>query len=315
MTSWHSYPSVYNLGHRYLTELLLDPVLVEEKIDGSQFSFGVFEDEQGTRFVRCRSKGAEINVLAPDNMFKKGVQWVLDNQERLNVGWTYRGEYLCKPKHNALAYDRIPNNNIIIFDINIGEEEYLSYEWKAQAALDIGLEVVPQVHYGKIEDLNHFRMLLDTTSCLGGQKVEGVVIKNYNRFGLDKKVLLGKFVSESYKEVHGREWKADNPSKQDVVQMLIASLKTPARWNKAIEHMRDAGKLEDSPRDIGVLMKEVPTDIEKEEMEYIKDKLYQWAWPHIRRGVTGGLPEFYKERLLARQFEHGGTDIETKVQP
>src|SRR3990172_7407672 len=115
MSSWHSYPSVFNLGHRYLVELLLDPVLVEEKIDGSQFSFGVFEDEHSSKFVRCRSKGVELNILAPDKMFKPGVQWVLDNQDRLNVGWTYRGEYLCKPKHNALAYDRVPNNNIILF--------------------------------------------------------------------------------------------------------------------------------------------------------------------------------------------------------
>ena len=54
MDSWHSYPQIYALGHRYITELLLDPVLVEEKIDGSQFSFGVFEVE-GEHQLRCRS--------------------------------------------------------------------------------------------------------------------------------------------------------------------------------------------------------------------------------------------------------------------
>ena len=56
-TSWHSYPSIYALGHRYLEELLLDPVLVEEKVDGSQFSFGVFEHPEGPE-LRCKSKGA-----------------------------------------------------------------------------------------------------------------------------------------------------------------------------------------------------------------------------------------------------------------
>lgn len=45
MESWHSYPSIYNLGHRYIADLLTVPVIVEEKIDGSQFSFGL--DEEG----------------------------------------------------------------------------------------------------------------------------------------------------------------------------------------------------------------------------------------------------------------------------
>lgn len=309
MTSWHTYPSIYSLGHRYLADLLLDPVLVEEKVDGSQISFGMFEDEVGNKFLRVRSKGAEINVLAPDNMFKKGVDYIKRIADTLTMGWTYRGEYLAKPKHNTLAYDRAPQNHIIIFDINTAEETYMPHAQKVEEAARIGLETVPLIRWGRVDDIQHFRTLLDTTSCLGGQKIEGVVIKNYNRFGLDKKVLLGKFVSEAYKEVHAKEWKASNPTANDIVGYITASLKTPARWNKAIQHMRDAGKLEDSPRDIGLLMKEVPLDVQKEEIEYIKQKLFEWAWPHIRRGITGGLPEWYKEVLLARQFENGGTDI------
>lgn len=301
LESWHSYPSVYALGHRYLTDLLLDPVLVEEKIDGSQFSFGVFEGEEG-RYLRCKSKGAELNIVAPDSMFKRGVEVVQGIQDKLHVGYTYRAEYLMKPKHNALAYDRIPKDHLIIFDINCGHEEYLNYDEKAEEAASIGLEIVPKMYEGKIEDVQHFRALLETISCLGGQKVEGVVIKNYQRFGLDKKVLLGKFVSESFKEVHAREWKAANPTKGDIVEQLIRSLKTDARWHKAVQHLRERGQIEDSPRDIGLLMKEVPPDVEKEEVDYIKAKLYEWAWPHIRRGIIAGLPEWYKQQLLERQF-------------
>lgn len=46
MDAWHSYPSVYALGHKALTELLLDPVLVEEKIDGSLCGFGLYPEHQ-----------------------------------------------------------------------------------------------------------------------------------------------------------------------------------------------------------------------------------------------------------------------------
>ena len=165
------------------------------------------------------------------------------------------------------------------------------------------LEVVPRLHEGMVTDIAMFRALLDTVSCLGGQKIEGAVIKNYLRYGLDKKVLMGKFVSEAFKEVHAAEWKKANPASGDVIESLIRQYKTPARWAKAVQHLQEAGQLEDSPRDIGLLMKEVPPDVEKECAQEIKAALYTWAWPKIRRGIIAGLPEWYKERLLERQFD------------
>jgi len=302
MSSWHSYPSIFALGHRYVADLLIDPVLVQEKVDGSQISFGAFPNDSGYPTVRMRSKGADINILAPEKMFKKAVDYVVSIAETLTPGYTYRGEYLSTPKHNTLAYDRVPKNHIILFDINPEQEAYLPFNVVQNEAERIGLETVTPLFFGMVESLEQFRAYLDRTSCLGGQKIEGVVVKNYARFGQDKKVLMGKFVSEAYKEVHASEWKASNPSANDIVQTLIASLKTPARWDKAVQHLREVGLLGDSPKDIALLMKEVPSDIEKEEQEYIKAKLYEWAWPQIRRGVVAGLPEYYKQLLLVSQF-------------
>lgn len=37
-----SYPKIYNMGHAAIAELLLGEVTVEEKVDGSQISFGIF---------------------------------------------------------------------------------------------------------------------------------------------------------------------------------------------------------------------------------------------------------------------------------
>jgi len=301
LDSWHSYPSIFALGHRALTELFLDDVLVEEKVDGSQFSFGLFDHEDGERVLHCRSKGAQLNLVAPEKMFVKAVE--VAKSLPLHVGWTYRAEYLQKPKHNALAYDRVPEKHLIVFDINSGHEEYLSYADKSAECARLGLEVVQLVFEGVIENVEHFRSMIDRTSALGGQKVEGVVVKNYKRFGPDKKVLLGKFVSESFKEVHAAEWKASNPTRTDIVERLIDTLRTPARWNKAVQHLRERGQIEDSPRDIGLLIKEAQTDIEKECMELIAEKLAEWALPQIRRGVVRGLPERYKEQLVGRQFE------------
>lgn len=295
MDSWHSYPSVFALGHKALAELLLDPVLVEEKIDGSQFSWIFFDG-----VYRARSKGAQLNMIAPEKMFSKAIEVIQGLP--LHEGWTYRAEYVLKPKHNALAYDRVPRLYLIVFDINTGLEEYLPWEAKAEEAARLGLEVVPRLFEGQIEDIQHFRTLLDTPSVLGGQKVEGVVVKNYARYGADKKVLMGKFVSEAFKEVRAAEWKAGNPKSGDILDRLIDSYRTPSRWQKALQHLTEAGQIEGSPRDIGLLMKEVPTDIEKECEAEMRDKLWEWAWPHISRGVIRGIPDWYKGKLLEQQF-------------
>src|SRR5277367_5153959 len=86
MESWHSYPSIYNLGHRAIETLLNEPVYVEEKIDGSQFSFGV--DFEGQ--LRVRSKGAVMHVDAPEKMFKLAVATAQHLKPDLVCGWTYR---------------------------------------------------------------------------------------------------------------------------------------------------------------------------------------------------------------------------------
>ena len=299
-TSFHSYPSIYALGHRALSELLLDEVSVQEKVDGSQFSFGWFPGYPISDGFRMRSKGAQLNLEAPEPMFKKAVDFA--RSVPLRAGWTYRAEYLRSPKHNTLAYDRVPSNNLILFDINDAEESYLGYDAVVAEGLRLGLETVPQFFCGRLSDAQQLRELLDSTSCLGGQKIEGVVIKNYHRFGPDKKVLMGKFVSEAFKEVHAQDWKERNPSKSDIIESLIERYRTPARWQKAVQHLRDDGKLTDSPRDIAEIMKAVWPDIVKECREDIADALFKHAEGNIRRGVIRGLPEWYKQCLLDRQF-------------
>lgn len=297
ITSWHSYPSIFALGHTYLEHLLEDDIIVEEKIDGSQFSFGIFNGE-----LNVRSKGKQIFLEAPEKMFLPAINYVSSIKHLLRDGWTYRGEFLGKPKHNSLAYDRIPKNHIIIFDINTGHEVYMPYDEKAFEAERLNLEIVPQFFEGKLTSYEQFQEYLQRTSCLGGQKIEGVVIKNYSKFGKDKKALMGKFVSEAFKEVHANEWKRGNPGTSDIIAILVSKYKTPARWAKAVQHLRDDGKLENSPRDIGMLLKELQHDLLKECEQEICDQLSNWAMPKIQRGCMGGFPEWYKEELAKSQF-------------
>lgn len=298
--SWHSYPSIFNVGHKVLQGYFLGTVIAEEKVDGSQFSFGTFDG-----VLLCRSKGVQLDpeTTSESHMFYKAVQTAKKIQPLLQNGWTYRAEYLQSPRHNSLPYDRIPKDHLIIFDINDGEESYLDYNAKQAEAARIGLECVPKLFEGEISTQEQFNALLDNISVLGGQVIEGVVLKRYDLFGKDKKVILAKYVSENFKEIHRAEWKEKNPTGADITETIGNSLKTPARWEKAIIHLKEKGELQDSPKDIGNLFKEVNQDLLKECQDYIKDELFKWAWPKISRISTSGMPEWYKQKLVEKQFK------------
>lgn len=294
MSEIHSYSSIYNLGHRLTHDLLADPVVVEEKIDGSQFSFGVVGGE-----LRCRSKGQQLVLDAPEKMFALGVENVkaIHAEVGLVDGWTYRGEYLNKPKHNTLCYARTPARNVILFDIDMGDQSYLNPTERAAEAARLGLEVVPTLHHGRLDSVDQVRGFLAGESCLGGTKPEGVVVKNHAKFGQDKKVLMAKFVTDDFRERNGKEFRRQNPTHGDIIAQITESYRAEGRWRKAVHHLRDAGTLEGSPRDIGALIKEVPADVLKECREEIMEALFKEAWPKIARGITNGLPQWYKDEL------------------
>lgn len=294
----NSYPSVYAIGHKAIQEIFQDDVVVEEKMDGSQFSFGIIDGE-----LECRSKGKQIILSAPEKMFGKAIDVIENLAKYLNPNWVYRCEYLEKPKHNTLAYSRIPDQHLMIYDINMGLEEYMPYDLKKSYATALGLETVPLLYSGKVESFEMFKDFLDGESILGGVKVEGVVVKNYKRFSPDKKAMMGKYVSEAFKEKHEKEWGAANPSGKDIAQQLIETYRTEARWQKAIQHLREAGQLEDSPRDIGLIIREVSQDILKEEESAIKDVLFNHFSKQLNRGVTAGIADWYKEQLAKTAFE------------
>jgi len=294
-----SYPTVYAIGHKAIERIFSDPVVVEEKIDGSQISFGVSRE---TWELECRSKGKQLILDAPEKMFIKAIEGIRDMESSLRLGWVYRCEFLAKPKHNTLSYSRVPAQHLILFDVSIGEEEYLSPELKRKEAERLGLECVPLLYEGIVADFAQFNEFLERESILGGTKVEGIVVKNYSLFTREKKVAMGKYVSEKFKEIHSVEWRKSNPTKGDIIDGLIAKYRTEARWNKAIQHLRERGQLDESPRDIGNLIKEVSQDTDKECQEEIKQTLYRHFWPKIQRGITAGLPEWYKEELAKKAF-------------
>jgi hypothetical protein len=298
-----SYCKIYTLGHKAISDLFLNRIVIEEKIDGSQFSFGVRDG-----VLYCSSHHCQLNV---DNagMFQPACDYVKTIKDKLIDGWTYRGEFLAKPHHNVLQYARIPKNHIILFDVDITTEDYLDTGAKNNIAEDLDLECVPLlgISYDEtipnIWSVEDFKRFLNLESCLGGTTIEGVVVKNYFRFGIDGHCLMGKYVSEKFKEMAQRHQKELNPSNRDTIEQIGEELCTEARWLKAVQALREQGLLGDEPKDIGILLKQVNTDIMAECSDFVKERLYSMARRKILQRATQGLPTWYKELLLIKQVE------------
>lgn len=301
------FPKVHTLGHRRIQRLLDGEVVVQEKLDGSQVSFGIREGQ-----LFCRSKGVAIDLGQVPNLFAPAVATAirLHEEGKLTDGWTYRGEALCRPKHNTLAYSRAPEAGLVLFDIDRGPENRMKTERELrQWAEHLGLESVPYFYQGAGHRVTKDMLdsWLERESMLGGAKIEGVVIKNYDRFNEeDGKQLMGKYVSEAFKEAHRGDWKVRNPGRTDVVTSIIESYATERRWEKAVERMRDDGRLLGEPKDIGPLIGEVAKDVLEECGDEIRDALMKYFWKQIAKGVTNGLAEWYKGRLntefVTREF-------------
>lgn len=296
----HGYPKVWNMGHPAIADLFDGPVVVQEKIDGSQFTFGVIGGE-----LRLRSKGAELFPGTTDKLFAGAVATAVALAEAgaLVEGWQYRGEAMMGPRHNSLAYARAPRGNVILFDVDRGLEDRVAEPLAlAEIAEALNIEVVPTLYVGEVSSLDQLRGFLEHDAYLGGAQPEGVVVKNYARWGRDGKMLMGKLVSDAFREAHKKAWTKSNPTRSDIVEALRDTYRSERRWEKAVERLRDAGKLEESPRDIGALMKAVPDDVLEECREEIAAALFSAFWPEIKRGTTAGLAEWYKARLAEQQF-------------
>lgn len=301
-----SYPKVYAIGHRAIADLFTKgPVTVEEKVDGSQISFMTrLNEETGRSELIIRSRNSLVNPEDP-GMFSKAVEAIRAVEDLLIPEVVYRGEYLRTEKHNTLKYDRIPKNHIILFDIMISMEYYLPSWLVAVESDKLGFESVPVIYEGNVHNIEQLKEFLKISSILGGVEIEGVVVKNREHFSTDGKFLVGKLVSEKFKERHEKSWKVRNPSQTNIVDGIIERLNNPNRWEKAVQHLRDNGNLEGSPRDIGNLIKEVQNDIYEEEQDFIKQILFNHFWKTISKGVIVGLPEWYKLVLAEGAFEDG----------
>ena len=100
-----------------------------------------------------RSRGTRVYADIAPNLFKPAVETVvrLHEEGKLVDGWTYRGEALHKPRHNALEYERTPIGGVILFEVDRGDQDLSPYMNLLLVGQALGLEVVPQLGEGYLQ--------------------------------------------------------------------------------------------------------------------------------------------------------------------
>lgn len=288
----HQYPKIYALGSVEVAGILNGPVEVTEKVDGSQIGFGIVDGE-----LIIRSKGSLLNQEQPTGLFRDAVAYIRSIRDRLEPGWFYYGECLQSPRHNKLKYDRVPRHNIALYGVKDDKGVFRKRESVVSEADALDMECVPIFGAGdySIEELERF---LEMKSFLGGE-IEGLVIVSSTIPGKDSPFMQAKLVRPEFKEVmRERKPKANAGDADKAVQEAFSAFCTEARWEKAIQHLREAGVISGSNSDIGPLIKEIQRDVLEEEGEYVKELLWSIFRRKFLSAVVEGFPRYYQESLL-----------------
>lgn len=303
------YPKVLHLADlKYFTAKPGTEYTVEEKVDGSQFRFGIID---GKRFYGSHNIDYDEN-RPPDTMFAdavNGANEILGNFAekftlRTKDSTVFFAEYLKAPRHNTLTYSRVPTHNLVVFDILVNGN-YLSRDEKEHMAAVLDFETVPLLlRSHSFPESTVLDELIKGQSFLGNAQMEGVVIKNYGmfaeRFNLIRPLLL-KYVRSDFKELNDKNWNASNP--KNIEQCWDKVINCQQVYAKAVQHIRESGKYSGELRDIAPLIEEIRKDIDTEYKTLLVDVMWEFYKKNLTRWILRGLPEFYKKYLYNEAYE------------
>ena len=290
------YGKILRARVRGTEDLLSDPVVVEEKVDGSMFRFGCAPD--GSLHMASRRAAVYPETTG---MFQPAIDHVvmLYHAGILPKGVWFFTEFVGKPKHNTQEYETVPLNNLVLFDVMYNgalvEPDPLYLDGWADSLMVSPIPILAQGHmtWAKIN------ALLSLPSFLGGANgMEGVVVKNYARsiaLGSATYPMFCKLVAAEFAERHQTRSKREGHAGKETE--YFESFAAEPRWRKAVERLRDEDRLQGSPHDIGGIIAEIQSDLEIEEKEAIMQRLWKMHQSQIKRAAVRGFAEWYKARL------------------
>lgn len=294
-----AYPKIFAIGTVYIKDIFNDSIEITEKIDGSQFAFGKIKGN-----VVMRSKNTILYPETADRMFWPAMEYVDSIVDRLPNNIVFYTEYLRHPKHNSIRYDITPKNHLALFGVYNAESDMFLQDNLREFAGWLCIDIAPVLYSGRVDSIDILKTFLSFQSYLGGSKVEGIVVKNYEKRWIigdrPMPLMAGKLVSESFKEVNRHVWAASSTTNK--IDAFYKSFRTVPRWEKALQRAREDGWLKRDLSDIGKLIRSIHEDIEIEEEAEIKNFLYREFSGNVMRASTAGFAEWYKTQLADGSF-------------
>mgnify|MGYP004509979917 FL=1 len=255
-----------------------DHIVVQEKIDGANFSFRYdVENDRICSFSRRFELNEENNLSGAwewsQRLNKEQVVKVLGDKLILFAEWLVP---------HTVKYPEEKYYNAYCFDVRDAETGlYLPQEQVAEIVQKLGLIYVPVFYAGPFTSWENVEALVGKTE-LGGEYGEGIVIKNMTRLNDPDEnfPFYVKIVGEAFKEkraIGGWGMKMlDHKNEKSIAQELTESVVTTARVRKLILKMVDEQELpinwkELDPRTImRKLSNAVYYDCAKEEPETVE---------------------------------------------
>jgi hypothetical protein len=307
--------------------------LFQCKLDGSQCSFAWCADKpEGDRLVMfCGSSFCIDNCTFIE---AKKILTMLSETGILNPKLMYHGEFISKPQHNVVVYERIPRYYIALYDIQeietkrwfnedeIQEEcnrtgfEKTQCFWDNRTCKGTAGFLVNETNStnGKVNDPIAFaELIIDAiekgllTSTLGGKNIEGTVFKHRTYYNIDKKITTcrkRKYVTKQFKEKQkkkGKKLSAPKVKVSEYIDWIGHFWDVPARFRKAYQRLRDSDRtLEEKAilaHSMEFLHASLDADFEKESI------------PEVSAYLQGDFP---RKCLKAHSGDQNGIDIKDK---
>ena len=257
------YDSIPRYGKQGTRDILGTEVVVMEKLDGANASFGIIDGE-----LKMFSRNQELDE---HNTLRGFYDWVKQNVDagKLFVSTIYFGEWLVP---HTVHYKKEAQGKFYLFDIyDVKTETYLDWNITVQAAKHLKLRT-PEVFFrGELHSMT------DVDRYLGQSELteipntgEGIVVKDYEG------QQFVKIVSDKFKET--KSIKQPSLDRTDI-GTLIDSVLTPQRVEKLIHKKIDLGLLPaelditDTGNVLKALSSDVVNDIFEEEMHVFLDML------------------------------------------
>lgn len=252
-----------------------DHIIVQEKIDGANFSIRYDEESNGIKaFSRKKMLDLGNNLRGAwewsQRLNKNLVQGVLGNTLILFGEWlvSHTIVYPDDKYHNAYFYD--------VWDTKT--EKYLTQDKVKEIVEQLGLNYVPVFYEGEFVSWENLKQFVGRTD-LGGVNGEGIVVKNMTRLN-DPNTRLPfytKIVADKFAEKKSvKKFNESKLERRAKLQTIVESIVTEGRVRKLVHKMVDDGmipedwdehNMSDIAKNIG---REVYYDCIKEEPETVE---------------------------------------------